>query len=203
MALKAISTAAIPLRQWPAPGEWTYQDYLDLPDDGNRYEVIWGELYMMTPAPSTLHQRTSRNLGFALWRYVQEHNLGEVLLAPCDLVMEPGATPVQPDLLFIAQDCLDIITEKNVRGTPNLIVEILSSSNPEHDRERKFHLYEQSSVAEYWIVDPGVRSIEVFVLRQGAYSLLERFGPGEEATSQVLRGFSVAVDDVIPIEHPD
>ena len=203
MVLKAISTAAIPLRQWPAPGEWTYQDYLYLPDDGSRYEVIWGELYMMTPAPSTQHQRILRDLGFVLWSYVQEHSLGEIFIAPCDLVMEPGATPVQPDILFIALDRLDIITERNVHGVPDLLIEILSPNNPRHDRVTKFDLYEQSGVAEYWIVDPEARTIEVFVLGQGKYSLLGRFGEGEKTTSKALKGFSVTVGDVIPGEHPD
>ncbi len=200
MALKAISTAAIPLRRWPAPGEWTYQDYLDLPDDGNRYEIIWGELYMMTPAPSTRHQRVSRNLEFALWNYTQKNDLGEVLYAPCDLVMKPDATPVQPDILFIAKDRLGIITEKNVAGVPDLLVEILSAGNPRHDRVTKFELYEQAGVAEYWIVDPEAHAIEVFVLSQGAYALLGRFGAGEAAVSKALAGFSVAVDKVIPPE---
>jgi len=198
MVLKAISTAALPLRRWPAPGEWTYQDYLDLPDDGNRYEVIWGELYMMTPAPSTRHQRVLRDLGFALWNYVREHDAGEVLIAPCDLVMEPGATPVQPDILFVARNRLDIITERNVHGVPSLLIEILSPNTPRHDRETKFDLYEQSGVAEYWIVDPEARTIEVFVLEQNRYTLRGRFGAGEEAASEILPGFLVAVDEVIP-----
>lgn len=198
MALKAISTAALALRQWPVPGQWSYEDYLDLPDDGNRYEIIWGELYMMTPAPSTWHQRISRNLEFAIWDYVQEHDLGEVLYAPCDVVIEPGATPVQPDILFIAKDRLNIITEKDVRGAPDLLIEILSSSNPEHDRDRKFNLYQESGVAEYWIVDPDARMIEVFVLRRGVYSLLGRFGVDDIAMSEVLTGFEVAVHEMIP-----
>lgn len=83
MALKAISTAALSLRQWPAPGQWTYQDYLDLPDDEYRYEVICGELYM-SPAPTPLHQQVLRNLQFALWEYVRFFRIsgGGLITAP-------------------------------------------------------------------------------------------------------------------------
>ena len=200
MALKAISTAALPLRQWPAPGEWTYEDYFNLPDDGNRYEVIYGELYLMAPVPSPLHQRISRNLEFLLWTHVQAHDLGEVLDAPCDVIMGTGATPVQPDVIFISKVKLDIITKKNITGVPDLLVEILSASNPEHDREIKFNLYAQSGVAEYWIVDSEAQTVEVFALNEGAYSLLGRFGSGEEVLSKVVAGFRVAVDEVFPTE---
>src|SRR5690606_27422899 len=100
MVWKAISTAALPLRRWPGPGEWTYEDYRQLPDDGYRYEIIEGELYM-TPAPNIGHQRSSRNLEYALWHVVKKNTLGEVLDAPCDLIL-PGGTPVQPDIMFIA-----------------------------------------------------------------------------------------------------
>lgn len=200
MALKAISTAALSVRQWPVSGEWTYQDYLDLPDDGNRYEIIWGELYMMTPAPTTYHQRISRNLGYAFWNFVQDHNLGEVLYAPCDLVMEPGATPVQPDILFVSQTHLDIITTENVYGVPDLLVEILSSGNPRYDRITKFKLYQQAGVPEYWLVDSNAHIIEIFVLREGKYALMGRFGMSEIARSEVLAGFSIPVAAVIPRE---
>jgi Uma2 family endonuclease len=201
MALKAISTTAATLRRWPAPGHWTYQDYLDLPDDGYRYEVIWGELYM-TPAPNTGHQLTSGELEFALREFVKKNDLGIVLDAPCDVLLEPGGTPVEPDILFIAKERRHIITHQNVKGAPDLIVEILSPANPEHDRERKFKLYQESNVAEYWIVDPDARTIEIFTLSQGRYSLLGRFGAGQVAASKLLVGFEVAIDRVIPGGQP-
>jgi Uma2 family endonuclease len=201
MALKAISTTAATLRRWPAPGQWTYQDYLDLPDDGYRYEVIWGELYM-TPAPNTKHQQTLAELMFALQEFVKANNLGLVLPAPCDVLLEPGGTPVEPDILFISQERTHIITPKNVNGAPDLIVEILSPSNPEHDRQRKFKLYQESSVPEYWIVDPDTRTIEIFTLSQGRYSLFGRFGAGQAAASKLLAGFEVEIDRVIPGGQP-
>lgn len=196
MPLKAISTAALPLRSWPAPGEWTYEDYRDLPDDGYRYEIIEGELYM-TPAPNIGHQRSSGELEYALQTFVKTRNLGIVLHAPCDVILEPKATPVQPDILFVAKERLDIITEQNVHGPPDLIIEILPPATRDFDREKKFALYEQAGVQEYWLVDPDHHTIEVFVLAEGAYTLLGRFGAGELARSQILAGFSVAVEEVV------
>jgi Uma2 family endonuclease len=116
--------------------------------------------------------------------------------APCDVLLEAGGTPVEPDIFFIAQGRRHIITTQNVQGAPDLIVEIISPSNPEHDRDRKFKLYQESGVAEYWIVDPEAQTIEVFGLEQGTYILHGRFGPGQAATSIVLNGFRVSVDDI-------
>lgn len=195
MALKAISTVAANLRQWPAPSGWTYVDYLELPDDGNLYEVIEGELFM-TPAPGTKHQLVSGELEFALQTFIKAQNLGVVLNAPCDVLLEPGGTPVEPDIFFISRSRLDIITPQNIQGPPDLIVEIISPSNPEHDRERKFKLYQASGVAEYWIVDPEVQTVEVFLLQQATYILHGRFGAGQVATSSVLKGFNVDVDEI-------
>ncbi len=196
MTLKAISTAALPLRQWPEPGAWTYEDYRELPDDGYRYEVIEGELYM-TPAPNIGHQKSSGELELALRIFVKKNKLGVVLDAPCDVVLEPNGTPVQPDILFVSNDRLNIITEQNVSGPPDLIIEILSPSTRDHDRDTKFTLYEEAGVREYWLVDPAARMIEVFVLAEGAYTLLGRFGAEESARSQVLAGFSVTVAEVV------
>jgi Uma2 family endonuclease len=86
-----------------------------------------------------------------------------------------------------------------VSGIPDMIIEILSPSNPEHDRNTKFELYEQAGISEYWLVDPEARTIEGFVLgEQGSYALLGHFGAEEAAVSRVLEGFSVVVDEVIP-----
>ena len=197
MTMKAISTAALPLRRWPGPGEWTYEDYRQLPDDGYIYEIIEGELYM-TPAPNIRHQRSSGELQYALQSFVKQNDLGIVLDAPCDLIL-PGGTPVQPDIMFIAKENLGIITEQAVQGVPDLLIEILSPASREHDRVRKFGLYEQAGVPEYWLVDPNARTIEIFVLGQGKYSLSGMFEAGTVAVSKVLAGFSVAVDEVIPL----
>lgn len=183
---------------WPPPRDrWTYEDYKRLPDDGWRYEVIEGEL-RMSPAPRPKHQEAVTNLGFGLVGFVKTRKLGRVFLSPVDVRLPGLAEPVQPDILFIRQDRLGIVKEKWIEGAPDLIVEILSPSNWIDDRRTKFRVYALAGVREYWIVDPDKRQIEVFALRGSDYEILGRFGPGEQAASEVLAGFQIGVDEVCP-----
>lgn len=199
MAVQSPAQARRAETTWPPQGQWTYDDYKRLPDDGWRYEVIEGEL-RMNPAPRTKHQLISRNLAVAMTNFVREKRLGEVLYAPIDVRMGDLANPVQPDLLFIRQDRLNIIKEEWIEGAPNLIVEILSPSNWLDDRRTKYQVYAKAGVGEYWIVDPDRRQIEVFVQRVhgGDYELIGRFGPGEYVHSETLPGFQISVDEVCP-----
>jgi Uma2 family endonuclease len=184
---------------WPPPrDQWTYEDYKRLPDDNWRYEVIEGEL-LMSPAPNTHHQRVIARLEFAMMKYVEANKLGEVLHAPIDVRLGDLANPVQPDVLFICQDRLDIIRKDWIEGAPDLIVEVLSPSNWIDDRRTKYRIYVLAGVREYWIVDPDKRQIEIFTLRGSDYELRGRFGPGERAASEVLSGFEIGVDEVCPV----
>ena len=91
--------------------KYTYEDYLKTPDD-KRYELIEGEL-LMTPSPVTKHQRISRELEFEILKFVKANNLGEVFDAPCDVYLD-NENVVQPDILFISTERLNIIGEKNI-----------------------------------------------------------------------------------------
>jgi Uma2 family endonuclease len=153
----------------------------------------------MSPAPSTNHQDVSANLEFAMMNFVREKKLGKVLHAPTDVRLGELASPVQPDILFIRQERLDIIKKDWVEGAPDLIVEILSPSNWLDDRRTKYSMYAQAGVREYWLVDPDKRQIEVFALRGSDYEILGRFGPGEQAASEVLSGFQISVGEVCPV----
>jgi Uma2 family endonuclease len=185
-------------RPWPPPqGEWTYEDWLKLPDDGYRYEVINGALYM-TPLPRPRHQRVSFRLARRLSDFAEEHHLGEVLVAPVGVRLPNQPVPFQPDILFIRAERLDIIGEENVEGVPDLIVEVLSPSNWLYDRREKMKVYEEAGVPEYWIVDPRTRTVEIYVLEEGAFLQVGQYGPGEVARSQVLVGFEVLVDEIFP-----
>ncbi len=179
----------------PAQGEWTYEDYRRLPDDGWRYEVLRGELHM-TPAPNWKHQQAVYSLGFLLKLFLQRRRLGKACPAPIDVILPAVATPVQPDLVFISKDRMEIIKEGGIEGAPDLIIEVLSPSNWLTDRRTKFEIYALAGVREYWIADPRVRSLEVFALRNGVYELLGKFGPGEKADSEVLPGFEPAIDEI-------
>lgn len=189
---------AVEERSWPPPqGQWTYEDWLKLPDDGWRYEVIKGVLHM-TPAPKPRHQRVSRRLQRAIEDFILAHELGEIFNAPIDVTLPGQETPVQPDLVFIPADQADIVGEDEIEGVPLLLVEVLSLSNWWVDRRTKFEFYAECGVPEYWIVDPApaVQTIEVYRLTGQSYALIGKWGPGDVARSEVLAGFEVAVDNV-------
>lgn len=147
----------------------TYDDYVHLPDDGRRYEILEGEL-SVTPSPVTKHQRVSRNLLIPLARFVREHHLGEVLAAPMDVILS-NVSVVQPDLLFVTRERSHLITEKNIQGAPDLIVEILSPTTASMDRTAKMQLYARYGVPHYWLVDPEAEALEAYELAEGAYEL--------------------------------
>jgi Uma2 family endonuclease len=184
------------VRAWPPkPGEWTYEDYVRLPNDRWRYEIIKGEL-RMAPAPRTRHQKVGFRLKLALGAFVYSHNLGEVYDAPTDVILPDLATPVQPDILFIAQARLDIVQDKFIVGPPDLIIEILSPSNWLDDRRDKYEVYEAAGVREYWIVDPDLCTVEVFVLRDERYVQVGRYGMDDVVHADVVAGFTVTIRTV-------
>ncbi|MCG3118042.1 MAG: hypothetical protein ALAOOOJD_00175 [bacterium] len=182
---------------WPPQGKWTYEDYCRLPDDGWIYEIIGGELFMSS-APLTIHQRCKGNLFSAFWNFADENGAGMVLDAPTDVLLSGFASPVQPDIIFVAKERLDIVKDERVEGAPDIIVEVLSPGNWLVDRRDKFKVYAQAGVREYWIVDPKARTIELFCLHGGVYALIGKYGAGDTVRSEVLPGFAVKVEAVCP-----
>ncbi len=173
---------------------FTYQDYLNLPDDGMRYEVINGEL-IMTPSPIVVHQKVSVAISSQLYRYVNAHNLGTVFTAPLDVVF--GEKDVlQPDVLFISNGRKNIIKERNIAGAPDLIVEVLSPSTAYYDLFDKKELYEKFGVREYWIVDPMRQWVERYRLHEGKFVLAQRLEKQGHLSSDVLKGFKLNLEDV-------
>ena len=156
--------------QTRAPATW--EDVERMPDDGNRYEFIGGRLYMTT-APVVRHHRVSYRLQSALRQVLEHPGHGEVFYAPL-LVEFPGTGDrVQPDILFVSNERRGIITEKAVKGAPDLVVEILSPSTAHRDRGIKLDLYARRGVREYWIVDPVEDLVDVW--RFGDHPGHERF----------------------------
>lgn len=145
----------------------TYEDYCLLPDDGRRYEILEGELFA-TPSPSRAHDRFVGNLFVILYTYLRERSVGEVFIAPFDVILEKTAVVV-PDLLFVSRERLGIVTDRGVEGPPDLIMEILSSGTARRDRVEKAQLYARHGVRHYWLVDPEARAIEAFELSEGQY----------------------------------
>src|SRR5262245_217399 len=142
-----------------------YDDYVRLPDDGKRYEILDGELYV-TPAPSPLHQRVSKRLQRKLEDYFEARRLGEVFNAPIDLIL--GRHDVaQPDLLVVTNP--GQVSGRGIEGVPLLVVEVLSPSTRRHDREVKMRRYAALGIPHYWIVDPEGQWIARYQLEGTGY----------------------------------
>ncbi len=171
----------------------TYEDYAKTPDD-ERYELIDGELFMV-PSPNIPHQRTVGDLGTRLKIFVEGNGLGEVYFAPIDVVLS-DTNVVQPDLIFVARERLDIITHANIQGAPDLVVEVRSPSTAQRDLTTKRRLYAEHGVKEYWMVDPEARTVTVLLLRNGAFEEVGIYRKGQVLSSPTLAGFALNLDEI-------
>jgi Uma2 family endonuclease len=185
---------------WPAQGHWTYADYLRLPEDGRRYEVIRGYLYV-TPAPNFDHQYVVWRFNQTLGRFVDEHGLGILLGAPFDILLPDGiASPVEPDLVFFRNGNQPRSGDPNFQGAPDLVIEVESPSTRKRDRTVKLEAYREAGVPEYWRAEPRARTVTVLVLSDDRSSYVELgcFGPGETVRSALLPGLAIPVDSLFP-----
>jgi Uma2 family endonuclease len=138
----------------------TYEDYLRLPEDGSRHEILDGEHYV-TAAPFLRHQSVVVELTSWIAPFVRRHRLGQVYVAPVDVLLSPHDV-AQPDLLFISNERLTILTEKNVQGAPDLVVEVLSPATRKRDEGIKLERYDRFGVREYWLADPARRTVRIY-----------------------------------------
>ena len=180
---------------WPAQGQWTWEDYLRLPDDGQRYEILRGALHV-SPAPTARHQLVLSYLLDFLVPFVHQRRLGRLLLAPIDLVLPSLANPVQPDLAFFARGDEPDPNRHAVERVPRLVVEVLSPSTSRLDQHVKFGVYEDAGVEEYWILDPATRSAVVWSLDDGVYRELGRYAGDATLRSGVLDGLEIPLAEL-------
>jgi Uma2 family endonuclease len=143
------------------PTRWTYEEFARLPEgDGNRYEIIAGELYV-TPSPRPLHQRVVTGLTVALENHVRAHALGKVYVGPIDVLFAEGDY-MAPDIVYVREGRSGVVSQRGVESAPDLIVEVLSPSTASRDRILKRERYQHFGVPEYWVVDPVAREILVY-----------------------------------------
>jgi len=185
---------------FPPQGQWTEADYFALPETNRLVELSEGKV-VIPDMPGYSHQYAVGEL-FATFRaFVRERGLGAVAVAPLAVRLWPGKIR-EPDIVFMHRDHADRIGERHW-GVPDLVVEVVSprtaesSGTEKTDREDKFSEYARAGVSEYWLVHPTERTIEVYVLRDGVYHLLDRWGVGEVARSEVLAGLEVPVEAVV------
>ncbi len=161
------------------PPVFSYAHLRQMPDDGKRYEILDGEL-AVSPSPKRKHQRIVWRLTHLLDRAVQA-GYGEGYTAPFDVLLDERNV-VQPDLLFVRSDRLHIITEENVRGAPDLIVEVLSEGTRERDLGAKLRIYARFGVRFYWVVDPDAQTARVYEHAPEGYRELPPLGAGDTLT---------------------
>ena len=169
-------------------------DIWDTPEDGNRYEVIDGVLYM-TPPPIWAHQRGLNKLNIRVANHVYDHDLGEIVTAPVGVVLDEE-NGVQPDLVYVSRERLGIISERGIEGPPDLVVEVLSPSTQARDRGVKMRRYAKAGIPHYWIAVPRDRKLEAYALAVGGYELTGIYGPGDVFRPTLFLGLEIPIDDL-------
>jgi Uma2 family endonuclease len=162
----------------------TVKDYEALPE-GSPYQLIEGEL-VMSPAPSPEHQRSSKRLFTKLYSLLEETKRGEVFYAPIDVYLDEE-NAYQPDIAVLLEGSKAEITQRGVEGAPDLVVEILSPSTAYYDLRVKKEVYEKAGVKEYWIVDPHMKSIEIYSNTPEGFRLVSEAKKEGKVRSELLR----------------
>jgi Uma2 family endonuclease len=163
----------------------TYDDLRRLPDDHMRHELIDGEHYV-TPAPTPRHQRVLGRVHLYIGTYLEEQPLGSVFFAPFDVVFDP-INCVEPDLLYVSRVREQRqMTEDNLEGAPDLVVEVLSPSTRRVDEGAKLRLYERFGVPEYWVFDPDSEKIRVYRFKDGRLQLFAELSRHQGTSVQIL-----------------
>lgn len=181
----------------PLPQEdkrYTYADYCTW-DDSERWELIDGVPYAMSPAPNHQHQRITRRLVRRFEDFLEGKSC-ELFNAPSDVRLAADGdddTVVQPDLFVVCDKSK--LDGQNCNGAPDLVIEILSPSSAVRDTVDKFKLYRRVGVREYWIVDPKIKTVHVYVLKNDSY-YVDSYEENEDISSSVLDGLTISLPDV-------
>jgi Uma2 family endonuclease len=177
----------------PSSFAWTYSEYARFPDDGNRYEVIDGEV-LVTPAPSPRHQRIAFLLGMKLEAYVAREQLG-LILPEIDLLFVTGQF-LRPDLLFVPDHARAGLTDRGMELVPGLVVEVLSPTSAAIDRIKKPRRYADFGVPEYWVVDPEEQAVWVWRFADGKTDAERRTDLVTWLPSGATDPFTLELDDL-------
>ena len=185
-------------------GKFTYADYL-LWDDSERWEIIDGEAYNMTPAPNTTHQLILGELFIQLKTQLKEKSC-QVISAPFDVRLPLGKEKdedieniVQPDIIIVCD--AKKLDKKGCMGAPDMIIEILSPSTSRKDRRTKFFLYERVGVKEYWMVSPDDKLVEVFRLSPvGKYGRPDIYCETDIVRLSIIKEITIDLNAVFSIQ---
>jgi Uma2 family endonuclease len=191
----------------PEKERWTYEDYMNLtPSDSFGFQIIRGIL-VVSPSPKRRHQRTILSLGRILDIYVNAHNWGEMFIAPFDVILDADQPEpeniVQPDLMFVSREHMDIVTDDNIQGAPDLVVEVLSDSTARYDRVGKMSVYAEFGVKEYWILDTNAQFLESFDLTGAHPQLVASLGGDDVFKPELFPDLEISLSDLWYPEKDD
>lgn len=179
---------------------YSYADYLKWRLD-EYVELLRGQVWRMSPAPSIAHQKISARLSGLFFQLFDAHSC-EYFHAPTDVRLFPKPsdtdvyTVVQPDLFVVCD--LDKLDEKGCQGAPDLVVEILSPSTSKKDAQEKFELYQEAGVREYWMVHPTERYLQIYVLEQNQFRRHQAFGDTDVLSPVIFPDLRIDLGKVFP-----
>ncbi|MGO9274498.1 MAG: Uma2 family endonuclease [Terriglobia bacterium] len=171
-----------------------YYDLRKIPPEPDRYELINGER-LESATPDVEHQRRTGRLFRRLADHVEQHDLGEVLIGPCHVVLD-GSTTLDPDILFVSKGRLSIVKPEHVAGAPDLVVEVTSEWTRMIDRLVKRNRYLEFGVPEYWLLEPFEPRLEVRRPEGTKYRVVAVFGPGDTIESPTFPGLRIPVSSL-------
>ena len=174
----------------------TYEDYALIPEDGQRHEIIDGEHYV-SPAPFVSHQKLAFRLTLRVGGFIETNRLGHFFFAPLDVLLSVHDI-VQPDLLFVSNERAEIVGLENIKGAPDLVVEILSKGTRRLDERIKLEAYERCGVQEYWMFDRFRKGVQVWERTDGGFQQQPFLSAaaGDVLTSPFLPGFELPLAEI-------
>lgn len=172
----------------------TVADYMQMPDDGPRYELIEGEL-LMAPAPNRYHQTISFNLTLILGNYVRKNRLGNIYVAPFDIIFDEHNV-LQPDIIYFSRSRASALTKAGASGAPDMAIEIVSPGAEKRDRVLKRKIFARSGVEELWLILPERRRIEIYRLAEDREHPVETISQTGQFTSPMFPGLTITAADV-------
>lgn len=172
--------------------KFTYKDYLTW-DDGKRWEIIDGEVYNMTPAPTVFHQDVVTKLAHSLINQLEGKRCIP-FVSPIDVVLSEENV-VQPDVIVVCDK--KKILASHIHGAPDLVIEILSPSTNLKDRREKKDIYEKFGVKEYLLIDPEEKYAERYILQKSRFGVSEIFGPKDTISIRCLKGVKISLKNIL------
>lgn len=173
----------------------TFIEFEKLPS-GTPCQLIDGEIFM-TPSPAFIHQKILGELYFLIKESLKLKNIGTVILSPMDVYLSEEEV-YQPDLIFVSNENSDIIKE-NIKGVPDIVVEILSPSSAYHDLVHKKNTYEEQGVKEFWVLDPEEKSFEIYENQSQKFILISKAKAKGMVTSKILSDLKLQLETIFTL----